>query len=196
MLQLQSSFIELTRVFSRSSQWSGIDWGLLAPEYIPLVIFIIRSINLSLSTLRVLSVVRGQRIRAWGLAVLQSFLYIISIAGVLSDIYNPLTILAYAGGFATGNVLGIWLESRLVPGHALLRITSQKFGSAILELLHDKGFGATEIPGSGLKGTVSVLQCFAPRKSMGLLRRAILSVDPEAFLTVVHVRQVSGGWRT
>jgi uncharacterized protein YebE (UPF0316 family) len=159
------------------------------------MIFLIRTINLSLSTLRFLSVVRGQRFHAWIIAALQSFLYIISITGVLSDLQNPLTILAYAGGFASGNVVGMWLEDLLAPGHALLRITSSNFGLAIRELLHQQGFGATEFSGIGLRGTVSMLHCYAPRRTLRSLQQAILSVDPQAFLTVVHVRQLHRGWR-
>jgi uncharacterized protein YebE (UPF0316 family) len=174
----------------------GISWDAIDPNFIPLLIFCLRTANLSLSTLRLLAVVRGQRISAWILALLQSALYIISITGVLSDLYNPLTILAYAGGFATGNVVGMWMESRLAPGHALLRITSSNFGPAIREALHEQAYGATELPGAGKDGTVSVLHCYAPRKAMAALQSTILAVDPQAFLTVVHVRQLRGGWRS
>ena len=195
MLLSYPTHTALAHVISSISPGFRIDWGLIAPEYIPPLIFLIRTINLSLSTLRVLSVIRDQRIRAWIIAALQSFLYIISITGVLSDLQNPLTILAYAGGFASGNVVGIWLEGLLAPGHALLRITSSNYGPAIRELLHQQGFGATELAGKGLKGTVSMLHCYAPRKTLRTLQRAILSVDPQAFLTVVHVRQLHRGYR-
>jgi len=177
------------------NEWIGIDWTMLDPAYLPLVIFILRTINLTLSTVRMLVVLRGRKLSAWILAVFQSVLYIISVAGVLSDLQNPITILAYAGGFATGNVVGMWLENRLAPGQSLLRITSSTFGSAIREAIHDQGYGATEIAGTGKDGTVSMLYCFIPRKRVTSLQSIVLGVDPEAFLSVVHVRQLSGGWR-
>ena len=137
----------------------------------------------------------GRKLSVWILAVFQSVLYIISVAGVLIDLQNPITILAYAGGFATGRVVGMWLENRLAPGQSLLRMTSTTFGSAIREAIHDQGYGATEIAGTGMDGTVSMLYCFIPRKRVTSLQSIMRGVDPEAFLSVVHVRQLSGGWR-
>lgn len=187
--------LPVSKFLSGLDVWIGIDWGMLDVAYLPLVIFILRTINLTLSTVRMLFVLRGRKLSAWILAVLQSVLYIISVAGVLSDLQNPITILAYAGGFATGNVVGMWMENRLAPGHSLLRITSSTFGSAIREEIHAQGYGATEIAGTGKDGTVSVLYCFIPRKKVPSLQSIALGVDPEAFLSVVYVRQLRGGWR-
>jgi uncharacterized protein YebE (UPF0316 family) len=174
--------------------WGGIDWGIFDPRFIPLIIFTLRTFSISLSVLRLLSVVQGRRLVAWILALVTSVLYITTIAGVLSDFRNPLTILAYAGGYATGNVLGMWLENRLAPGYNLLRITSSSFGPAILEMLHQQGYGATELPGTGKHGTVSVIHSFIPRKSLASLTDSIRGVDPQAFLTTLPVRQLRGGW--
>jgi uncharacterized protein YebE (UPF0316 family) len=174
--------------------WGGINWRIFDPRFIPLIIFTLRTFNLTLSILRLLSVVRGRRLVAWVLALVQSFIYITTFAGLLSDITNPLSILAYAGGYATGNVLGMWVENRLAPGYNLLRITSSNFGTAILDALHQQGYGATELPGAGKEGTVSVIYSFVPRKSMASLKSSILSIDPQAFLTTLPVRQLRGGW--
>lgn len=187
--------LSVFQFLARLDAWIGIDWSLIDPAYIPLAIFILRTINLTLSTIRMLVVLRGRKLSAWILAVLQSVLYIVSVAGVMSDLQNPITILAYAGGFATGNVVGMWLENRLAPGHSLLRITSSTFGPAIREAIHDQGYGVTEIPGTGMEGTVSLLYSFIPRKRVASLQSIVLGVDPEAFLSVVHVRQLRGGWR-
>ncbi len=173
----------------------GIDWSLVNPRVVPLAIFLLRTADLTLSTIRLLSVIHGRRASTWFLAVTQSVLYIITVAGVLSNIQNPLNILAYAGGFATGNVVGMWIENRLAPGHNLLRITSSNLGSGIRDALREHGFGVTEVAGKGKAGTVSVLYCFAPRRSIPLLESAVLSVDPDAFLIKQNIRQIRGGWR-
>ena len=174
----------------------GLDWGLIHPMIVPLLIFCLRTITLTLATLRMLTVVRGHRAIAWFLGILHSSLFVITIAGVLGNLQNPWNLIAYAAGLATGNVLGMTIEAKLAPGHSLLRITSARRGTAILESLHGYGHGATEYSGQGRSGTVSVILCYVPRRQVEQVKRQVVNTDPEAFVTVDHVRQLRGGWRT
>lgn len=174
----------------------GLDWGVIPSTIVPLLIFGLRTINLTLATLRMLTVVRGHRATAWFLGILHSSLFVITIAGVLGNLQNPWNLVAYAAGLATGNVLGMAIEAKLAPGHSLLRITSAQRGTAILESLHGHGHGATEYSGQGRSGTVSVILCYVPRRQVEQVKRQVVNTDPEAFITVDHVRQLRGGWRT
>jgi uncharacterized protein YebE (UPF0316 family) len=174
----------------------GLDWGLIPSTIVPWLIFSLRTINLTLATLRMLTVVRGRRATAWFLGILHSSLFVITIAGVLGNLHNPWNLIAYAAGLATGNVLGMTIEAKLAPGHSLLRITSARRGTAILESLHGHGHGATEYSGQGRSGTVSVILCYVPRSQVEQVKRQVVNTDPEAFITVDHVRQLCGGWRT
>ena len=109
-----------------------------------LVIFCLRITDMSLDTLRVLFVVRGRRAIAWGLGFFQSAVYILAITKVLSDIANPLAVLGYAAGFATGNVVGMMVEERLAIGHVQLQIVSRRRGVALAKALRLGGYGVTE----------------------------------------------------
>ncbi len=174
----------------------GLDWGVIPSTIVPWLIFGLRTINLTLATLRMLTVVRGHRATAWFLGILHSSLFVITIAGVLGNLQNPWNLVAYAAGLATGNVLGMVIEAKLAPGHSLLRITSARRGTAILESLHGNEYGATEYSGQGRSGTVSVILCYVPRRQVEQVKRHVINTDPEAFITVDHVRQLRGGWRT
>jgi len=66
---------------------------------------------MTLDTLRVLVVMRGRRKTAWVLGFFQSLIFVIAITSVLSNLDNPLNILGYAAGFATGIVVGWQLKS-------------------------------------------------------------------------------------
>jgi len=172
----------------------SLDWSLIPAAFVPFLILIIRSGNLSLSTLRVFTVVRGRKRAAWVLGFVQSLLYITVISGVLKNLENPWNLAAYAAGFATGNVLGIIIEGRIAPGHSLLRITSSSRGALIMETLHQTGLGATEVAGSGRDGTVSLIYCYSHRRNVRKIRELVLQRDPQAFMTLLHVRQLGGGW--
>ncbi len=171
-----------------------LDWSLIPAALVPLAILAIRIGNLSLSTLRVLTVVRGRKRAAWILGFVQSLLFITVIAGVLKNLDNPWNLAAYAAGFATGNVLGILIDNRIAPGHSLLRVTSSGHGAAIMEALHQAGMGATEVAGTGRDGTVSLIYCYSPRRKAQKIKNLVLQHDPQAFITLLQVRQIGGGW--
>lgn len=173
----------------------SLDWSLIPAAFVPFLILAIRIGNLSLSTLRVFTVVRGRKRAAWALGFIQSLLYITVITGVLNNLDNPWNLAAYAAGFATGNVVGMIIDSRIAPGHSLLRITSSKRGAAIMEALHEAGMGATEVGGSGRDGTVSLIYCYSPRRKVRKIKDLVLQHDPQAFMTLLQVRQIGGGWK-
>lgn len=161
-----------------------------------LMIFALRVGDMSLDTLRVLFVVRGKKTIAWVLGFFQSLLFVIAITSVLTQLNNPLNIIGYAAGFATGNVLGMIIEERLAVGHIQLTIISMNRGAAVCDALRNSGFGVTEIPGRGKNGTVSVILTSVFRKDVDRLETVILETDPEAFVTREDVRPMRRGfWR-
>src|SRR4030067_2986549 len=82
----------------------------------PLIIFCLRVGDMSLDTLRVLFVVRGRKATAWMLGFFQSALWVVAITSVLSNLGNLWNLIGYAGGFATGNVVGMGMEEGLFCG--------------------------------------------------------------------------------
>ena len=173
----------------------SLAWNTLPDEIVPPLVFLFRTADLTLATLRTLTVVHGRKTTAWFLAIFQSSLFVIGVAGVLGNLDNPWNLFAYAAGFAFGNVLGIAIEARLAPGHNLLRITSSYLGEALCAHLRGQGYGVTELAGTGMKGTVSVILTYVPRRIIERVKREIIAIDPQAFITVEYVRQLRGGWR-
>ena len=96
----------------------------LSPVWLPVGIFLLRTLNMTLDTLRTLAVVRGRWAASWVLGFVASLVFVISTVGVFEGLSDPWRLLAYSGGYAVGGLLGMAIESRLAPGHALLRIRS------------------------------------------------------------------------
>ena len=161
-----------------------------------LLIFFLRIGDMSLDTIRVLFVVRGRKRLAWILGFFQSMIFVIAISSVLAHLDNFLNALGYATGFATGNVVGMYIEERMAIGHILMTIISPSRGPLIAEQLRSAGFGVTEIPARGKDGMVTVLHCSVFRKDIDHVETVILEADPEAFVTSGDVRSVRRGfWR-
>jgi uncharacterized protein YebE (UPF0316 family) len=161
-----------------------------------LTIFAMRVGDMSMDTLRMLFVVRGRKGIAWVLGFFQSIIYVLAITSVLSNLGNPLNVIGYAAGFATGNVVGMLIEERLAIGHIHLRIVSPRRGAVLAQVVRDKGFGVTEISARGKDGMVSILSVSVLRKDVQKIETMVHENDPEAFMTSEDVRPVRRGfWR-
>jgi uncharacterized protein YebE (UPF0316 family) len=160
------------------------------------LIFLLRVGDMTLDTLRVLVVMRGRKGIAWVLGFFQALIFVVAIGSVLSNLDNPLNVLGYAAGFATGNVLGMWIEERLAIGHVQVSIVSPRLGNAIAERLRAEGYGITEIPARGRDGAVSLLSASVLRKHVDKIHKLVNEIDPNAFVTAEDVRPVRRGfWR-
>jgi uncharacterized protein YebE (UPF0316 family) len=163
---------------------------------LPILIFFIRVADMSLDTMRVLFVVRGRRPQAWVVGFMQSALWVVAVASVLSHLDNLLTVLAYAAGFATGNVVGMRIEERLAIGHSHLRVISTQRGEAVAAAVRAAGYAVTELSGRGKDGTVSILTTSVRRRDIDPVRSEVLRADPDAFVTLSDVRPLHRGfWR-
>ena len=89
------------------------------------LIFCLRITDVSLGTIRTIAVVNG-RMR---LSVLLGFFEVLVwITGISQLIFrlqeHPLLVVAYAGGFAAGNAVGIAVERKVALGHCVIRMIS------------------------------------------------------------------------
>lgn len=160
------------------------------------LIFFLRVCDMSLDTLRVLFVMRGKKRISWVLGFFQSAIFVLAIGKVLTQITNPLNIIGYAAGFASGNVLGMVIEERIAIGHIMINIISPKRGTAIVNHLRQNGFAVTELSARGKDGMVSMINCSVLRKKVGSIHSLVNEIDPEAFITAEDVRPIRRGfWR-
>lgn len=175
----------MLEVFSSPAAWLGA-----------LGIFALRVSDMTCDTLRMLFVVRGRKGIAWALGFTQSIIFVIAITSVLKNLDNPLNIIGYAAGFATGNVVGMLIEERLAIGHMKVSIVTQRFGSALGQALREAGFGVTEIPARGRDGMVSMLSVSVLRKDVPRVEEIVHGMDAEAFVISEDVRPLRRGfWR-
>jgi uncharacterized protein YebE (UPF0316 family) len=158
---------------------------------IPLAIFVLRTLDLTLSTLRMLAILRGHRAIAWVLGFFGALLFVTAIAGVLTTLGSGWSLLAYAAGYATGSWIGMTIERRLAPGQSLLRVFTPGSGQAVAEALRAGGQGATWITARPPGG--DLVLCYAPRRSVRRLSELAAAADPACAITTENVRWLRGG---
>ncbi len=164
------------------------------PSLGAVVVFFMRVIDMSLDTVRLILTVRGRRLLAGGIGVVQALVFILAVSAVLKGPLTVENVLGYALGFGAGVILGIFFEERLAIGHSMFRIYSPGYGHEIAEALRAAGHAATEFPAYGRGGTLIVVNCAVSRRDASHVREIIEKTDEAAFVTVDEVRPMQRGY--
>ena len=146
------------------------------------LIFLARIIDVSVGTLRTISIIQGRTKIAFFLAFIETSVWLIVLSEVLPKVVaEPILGVFYAFGFATGNVVGILVEKRLAMGYTNFRVITTKFAKEITNSLREKGFAVTNFEGHGKDGMVTEIYVVSDRKNLPLLIKIVKEIEPEAF---------------
>ncbi|GAB4473566.1 MAG: DUF2179 domain-containing protein [Anaerolineales bacterium] len=160
---------------------------------LPLLIFFARICDVTLMTLRIVFSAQGRRSLAPLVGFFEVLIWILAISQIMRNLTNPLTYIAYAGGFAAGNFVGLWIEQKLAIGMVAVRVFSKKESDRLMELLKSNGFGVTKVPAIGTHGSVDILYTLIPRRNLVQVVDLIHQVDPMIFYAVEEIRAASQG---
>jgi uncharacterized protein YebE (UPF0316 family) len=183
--------------------FQGFDYATIL---LGIVIFLARVTDVSMGTMRTISIVQGRTKIAFLLGFLEVSMWLVVISAVIHRIEEkPILGVFYALGFSTGNVVGIVLEKRIAFGHIILRIISMGSGKEMAEKIRESGHAVTTFQGEGLSGPVTLLFVVCRRKEQSDIVEIIRGIEPDAFYTVDQAGSVSkifrpcmpnpSGWR-
>lgn len=163
------------------------------PFALPLFIFVARIMDVSLGTLRIISLSRGRKYLAPILGFFEVFIWVVAISQLVRNLTHISGYLAYAAGFAAGNYIGMWLEEKLAMGMLTLRIFAVREGPDLSKRLAAAGFGVTTLPGHGAESQVEVLFVIIHRRDLDQVVQIIREVNPKIFYSVEEVRASNQG---
>ena len=158
-----------------------------------LFVFVMRLIDMSLDTLRLLFMMRGRKLLSGLIGATQAAVFILAVSRVLKGELNVWTVSGYALGFGAGVIVGMLAEERMAIGFGMFRIYSATRGAEIAAALRAAGHAATEFAAQGKDGFVTVIICTVARKDLPTARALIEKADPAAFITIEDVRPMQRG---
>ena len=164
---------------------------LIPAAYIPIFIFLARILDVSLGTLRIMFVSKGLRGKATVLGFIEVLIWIIIVAQIFQNLDNWLNYIAYAGGFATGTFIGMYIEEHMKMGIQIFRIIVGREREELIEALKENNFRVTSLDGQGKYGPVKVIFTVAKRKRWQQLANIVNQFAPNAFYSVEDVKHVS-----
>jgi uncharacterized protein YebE (UPF0316 family) len=160
---------------------------------LPIFIFVARIMDVTLGTVRIISLSRGRRILAPLLGFFEVFIWIVAISQIVRNLNNIACYFAYASGFAAGNFIGLLIEEKLAIGMLAVRIFIIKDSDLLIDRLHEAGFGATSLNAWGATGEVKIIFTIIRRKAFHEVIHIIHNINPKIFYSVEEVRSTSEG---
>jgi uncharacterized protein YebE (UPF0316 family) len=158
------------------------------------VIFLLRVVGVTLSTIRVLMMTRGKKYTSAVLGFFEVLVYVLAIGTVVQDLTNIPNLLSYCLGFSVGTLLGMWLEERIALGYVKIHVVSPGQGFDVAQALRREGFGATEGLAVGKDGTVGTVETVIRRRNIETACTAIYQIAPDAFVTIDEIRSIQHGY--
>ena len=162
-----------------------------------IVIFCAKVIEVTISTIRLVYINKGEKLKGAILAFVEILIWLIVVSSVLTNIaQDPIKIFVYAAAFSLGNYIGMSIESKIALGLASLQVVvNEEDGNILGSILREKGFGVTIIEGVGIDGSKKKLLFIQlKRKRITEAVKLIQKTNEAAFITVNDIKSLKGGF--
>ncbi len=166
---------------------------LFAWVILPILIFLSRIADVSIGTVRVILVSRRLKYLAPLAGFFEVLIWILVIGQIMKNLSSPICYVAYAGGFAAGNFIGILIAEKLSLGMVLVRVIFPKQANGLIDRLRERCYGVTSIDGQGANGPVQILFTIVPRREVYAVVELVKEANPEAFYSIEDVDHVERG---
>lgn len=131
-----------------------------------LVILVLRTIDVSLATLKTVFIIEGRNWLAPTLGFVEATVYVVAATIVFEDLGNPVKILGFGLGFSLGTANGMYWAQRLGLGSITLRLFKSGDAEGLISALRGAGYRLTSMEGAGRDGPVSMIQIILRKRAV------------------------------
>lgn len=157
-----------------------------------LKIFFARILDVSISTVRTVYVLKGKTLIVACLAFLEITIWFLVAREALNVKNMSLWIvLSYSGGYTTGTIVGTFITKKFVSGNLGLSVISSSIQYEDLNTIKEAGFGVSSIDMNEGK-IMLILQI--TKKRLEECKSLIYSLDKNAFISVNETKFVYNGF--
>lgn len=160
---------------------------------LPLLIMLARVTDVTIGTLRIILVAKGNKYYAPILGFFEVLIWVITLGAIMQNLTNVAAYLGYASGYALGNYVGILLEERLAMGNVIVHVITKEKAGDLIRILKARRYTITHFKATGNQGDVSVIYILVKRKNLQRLVERVKKTHPKSFFSIEDVRYVSDG---
>ena len=160
---------------------------------LPFLIFISRILDVSIGTIRIVMVSKGQKFWAPLLGFFEILIWLLAISRIMANLDNWMCYFAYAAGFAAGTYIGLIIEERLAMGIVKIQIITRISATKLIQNLKNAGYGITHHDAHGGTEDVSIIYSIIKRNEIQKVENIVKTTNPKAFYSIEDVKSVSHG---
>ena len=162
-----------------------------------LTVFFGRIIDVSLSTVRTLFNVKGQKEIAAGIGFIEAFVWFMVVKDAMKDNFGGMwVVLAYSLGFAAGTYIGIILGKILIKTNVQVQVITTSRDENMLKAIRNEGYAiiVLDVNSSEFGEEKYMILAEINGKKVGDFKKLINSLDEKAFITVQESKLVYNGY--
>jgi uncharacterized protein YebE (UPF0316 family) len=166
-------------------------WGTLVIT--TLLIFCARICDVTLGTLRIVFISRGEKNIAPVFAFVEMLIWLFAIRQIFTNLTSLPYYFAYAAGFASGVFVGLSVEEKIAMGLRMIRTITRKDAGELVAALRTMDFGVTSVVAEGNSGPVNIVYSVIKRSDVTRYVEIVKAYNPNAFYSIEDIRFVSEG---
>ena len=169
----------------------------LPPILVCLLVCAAKIVEISIQSLKTCMMVKGQRLKAAGLGLLECTVWGLVISTIIGTLGDNLFLLAfYAVGYATGLFLGSTIESKIALGTSNLELFANDENTGkIIDYLKENNRGYTVLDGYGSTEKMNMIFIVLPRReAVRVLKDIRRLCDNKVFVVASEVSKYAGGY--
>ena len=161
-----------------------------------LKIFFARILDVSLGTVRTIITVKGKRLYASLIGLVEVFVWFVVVKDALNVDYNSIFIpISYSLGYATGTFLGGLISEKVISGNLTVQIILSNKNDEIISIIREKGYAVSVIDVKGQSDEAKYMLFMEINKNkLSKLKDLIKSLDEKAFIVVNETKLVQNGY--
>lgn len=157
---------------------------------LPILIFCARIVDVSLGTIRLIFVSKGEKLLSAILGFFEVIIWLLAITRIMDNLSNFVAYIAYGLGFAVGTYVGICAEQKILIGKVIVRIVTSKDSKDLVGTLRRLKYTFTALGVDGPNGEVKSIHVIIHKKDLSKLISCLMEYDKKAYYTVEDVKIV------
>ena len=169
----------------------------MLPILFYLMIFLLKIIEVSIATVRIIMITKGEKTIGSIIAFFEISLWLFLVTTVLTNIQEDIWQgIMYILGFSVGQFVGSVIENKLSIGTVRVEaIVLREHEKALVKYLRDREFAVTVLEAQGMNFPRSLLLFFVDRRKLKGLISEIKKNQPNVVLAVDDIKPIYGGYR-
>lgn len=161
------------------------------------IIFFVRILDTTLSTIRTILVIRNRKVLSTIIAFVEVLIWFLAVKEAISNTKGGILVaLSYSLGYAVGVYIGMFLTERLIKTNVSINLIINKNTNMLIKDLANNNFALSisKVRGKSKISNKNMIFIVTNSKRIKELQEIVSKYDKEAFMVVSENKKVYNGY--